>query len=235
MRRFHVTDLHGPPIPGVVDLAVKAAESLRCRSAIGADDMRRRLPSPVLFVTTMLLLVACGAPAEPAHDEVAGTRPGAAPSAPTEMETFVFLLGEWDCDGRWRRETNSTEHFRATWKAREALDGHVILEEYRAFWPNGETFVYGTNFRTFDTVNGRWTTRWHSALDGTGFELGQPTFSEDPPGTLVVTFINGDGDVLQRAIYRALGPDRFTWQGDGSQDGGESWDKAVMVIDCARQ
>lgn len=152
-------------------------------------------------------------------------------AAPPEMEAFSFLLGERQCDGVWRVD-GETKIFRASWRGRLLLDGLLQIEEYKAWRPDGDIFVFGVNTREYDTENRRWKTWWRSAIDDLEFELGQPQFDEKDSGERAVAFINGEGDNLQRAIYRVAPDDRMTWQGDGSSDGGETWGEAVMTIAC---
>ena len=108
----------------------------------------------------------------------------------------------------------------------------MIVEEYRAWDADGVVFIHGANTRFYSPSDDRWTTRWQSVIDGSSFELGQPTFEELADGTRVVTFINGGGNNLQRAVYTAYTDGRLTWRGDSTRDAGDSWEVAVMLIEC---
>lgn len=150
---------------------------------------------------------------------------------PQEMETFSFMIGARDCVGVWRRD-GVEQSFKASWRGQFLLDGNLIVEEYKAWFPGGEVFVAGVNTRMFDAKNHRWSTWWRSAIDDVEFELGQPAFSETPDGGRDIVFINGEGDDLQRATYHVTSDGRLTWTGDASADSGVTWDERVMVIDC---
>ncbi|MFQ5562163.1 MAG: hypothetical protein ACE5FO_01200 [Parvularculaceae bacterium] len=159
----------------------------------------------------------------------AETAPNVAP--PPEMEAFSFMIGARECAGVWRRD-GAEEPFSASWRGQKLLDGHLIVEEYKAWFPDGEVFVAGVNTRVFDAKNRRWSTWWLSAIDDVRFELGQPSFSETEKGGREVVFIIGEGDNLQRATYRVAPDGRLAWSGEASADGGATWNERVMVINC---
>ena len=151
---------------------------------------------------------------------------------PDELRQFSFMLGARDCIGNWRLSDSVIKPFRASWHGSEILSGHMVVEEYRAWDADGVVFIHGANTRTYNALDRRWTTRWQSVIDGSSFELGQPRFEERNDGTRVVTFINGEGDDLQRAIYTEYPDGRLAWRGDSTVDAGQTWDIAVMTIEC---
>ena len=86
----------------------------------------------------------------------------------------------------------------------------------------------------FDATAKRRTVMLYDALNGTAFNLGQPTFTTDDEIGMQIVFTSGDERNRARAIYRNIATDGFTWQGDFSADGGATWHVAAMVIDCRR-
>jgi len=156
------------------------------------------------------------------------------PSPPKEMERFDFMIGTWECIGTWRQSDGITRRFSVDWQGRRLLNGHAQIEEYRSVWPNGETFVYGLNYRMFDSKNRKWITKWFDVLGGNSFDLGQPVISRDANGSDVIVFSTGEEANQHRATYKNISEERFTWEGDFLSDSGERRDIAAMTIDCSR-
>ncbi len=181
-----------------------------------------------VFRAVSVVALAHGAPV------VADVQVTLPPTPPNEMGSFAFLIGTWDCRGTWRQTDGTEREFEATWQGKLLLDGHVQVEEYRAIWPDGETFVYGLNYRMFDTGNEQWIVKWFDALRGDSFDLGQPNITGDAEAGLSIVFTPGDEKNRQRAIFKNISEDAFFWQGDFSADGGETWDVAAMEIKCTR-
>lgn len=164
--------------------------------------------------------------------EKAGSDVPTLDTPPDELMQFDFMLGARDCVGDWHLPDGTEKTFRASWHGSRILSGHMLIEEYVAWDTDGVIFVHGANTRAYSTIDGRWATHWQSVIDGASFELGQPTFDEPSGGNRVVTFINGDGDDLQRAVYIAHSDGRLSWRGDSTNDAGQNWDMAVMTIEC---
>ena len=70
------------------------------------------------------------------------------PNASPELSRFAFLIGEWRCDAKLKREDGTWEDLKATWEGRYILDGYAIGDEFRMTTPAGELLVLGINLRS---------------------------------------------------------------------------------------
>lgn len=150
------------------------------------------------------------------------------------LELFAFLIGNWRCEVTLPNDQGGVDHQNATWKARYALDGKAIFEEYRSVDEAGNVVVEGANFRTYDTEEGRFLMHWTDVLHGDFVELGPPDLggvSVTPKG---ISFKFRSGGILARARFEDISPDYFTWHGDASPDNGKTWQLDTIVVYARR-
>lgn len=119
---------------------------------------------------------------------------------------FDFWLGDWDCTwGEDGRGANSITRI---------LDGKVIQEDFRA--PD----LHGMSVSSYDPERGLWCQTWvdnnGTYLDFTGgFEDGKMILSRD-------AIVRGE-KCRQRMVWYDIEADRFTWNWERSDDGGQTW------------
>ena len=157
------------------------------------------------------------------------------PGAPRELSRFAFLLGEWRCDVRLKREDGTWQSLKATWKGRYILDGYVIEDEYRMTGPAGELLVLGINLRCYDAQKKTWTMKWLNALAGTWVDLGPEELGGVQISEESIIYVLKEpvaAHAFTRATYTNISRDHFTWRGEKSNDG-KAWEE-FMVIEAYR-
>jgi hypothetical protein len=119
---------------------------------------------------------------------------------------FDFWLGEWDCAwGEDGKATNCIERI---------LDGKIIREDFVA--PD----LHGMSFSSYDPERALWCQTWvdsqGSYLDFTGkFEGGRMVLVRD-------AVVRGEA-CKQRMVWYDIQADRFEWNWERSDDGGQTW------------
>jgi hypothetical protein len=69
---------------------------------------------------------------------------------------FDFLLGEWRCEGaRYKPDGSPLVAYRAAWSARAVDDGRMIVDEFKAVSPDGQTLAFVVTLRTYCEAAGR--------------------------------------------------------------------------------
>jgi hypothetical protein len=94
------------------------------------------------------------------------------PNAPSQLSTFAFLIGKWNCEVTLKQEDGNSSQLQATWEGRYILDGYVIADEYRMVDASGNLLMLGMNYRAYDSETNSWNIKWLEALSGTWLELG---------------------------------------------------------------
>ena len=136
-----------------------------------------------------------------------------APCSSEEARLFDFWVGEWeldwvDAEGKAGTGTNRIE---------KVLGGCVIQENFST----SDGSFKGMSVSTYNPALKKWQQTWvdnnGSYLDFTGgFEDGKMTLSRE--------LITKDGKkIMQRMIFFDIKEDAFTWNWEGSQDGGATW------------
>jgi hypothetical protein len=118
-----------------------------------------------------------------------------------------------------------------SWEGRCILDGYAIADDYRMTTLTRELLVLGVNIRAYDAEKKVWNLKWLNALSGTWTDLG--------PQELVGVFAD-DKTISHRlkesvapyaflrATYTNVSADRFTWQGEGSDDL-KTWEPFLFI------
>ena len=157
------------------------------------------------------------------------------PDAPEELSQFAFLIGKWRCDEKLKRPDGTYESFQATWICRYILDGYAIADEYRTTRPDtGELVRLGATYRSYNAEKKTWVMKWQDALTATWLDLGPEELGGVQVDQESITFKHRlPEDGLLRCTFSNISKDHFTWRGETSTDGGETWVE-VMVIQAHR-
>jgi hypothetical protein len=142
---------------------------------------------------------------------------------------FDYLLGDWEFTSV-SREFGKGHGF---WSAVRVAAGAQILDEYRVVGDGGETYYASSTLRAYNAVLDRW--ELVSAEDGTGLQnvgtahlVGGEIQIEQKFGVM------SKNPSLWRIRYYDIKPDRFSWTGDRSTDGGKTWETKWLQIEAHR-
>jgi hypothetical protein len=193
----------------------------------------------VLLLTGAAALLAATAspapslPAGAADSQAPATTPLPAPAvAPGPEHDFDYLLGDWEYSGV-RKEEGGDWQVHGLWSAMRLGDGAKVLDEFRMLSEDGETLYLSTTLRAYDQRHQRWDLV--SADPGTGLQNIGTAYREGSEMRIEQTFdANEPTPSLWRIRYHDIRPDRFSWKGDRSRDGGKTWVKDFMVLEARR-
>ncbi len=141
---------------------------------------------------------------------------------------FDYLLGDWEF-------TSVSREFgpgRGYWSAVRLAEGQ-ILDEYRVVGDSGQTYYVTTTLRNYNGAVDRWELVGADAgtglLDvGTAQRVGAEMHIEQ-------TFGVARGNPSRwRIRYYDIRPDRFSWTGERSTDGGTTWVTDFLRIEARR-
>ena len=177
-----------------------------------------------------LLLAAIIAIAAPVSPQTSGRRTPEQirASFDAHKSEFDYLLGDWEF-------TSVSHEFgpgRGYWSAVRLAEGQ-ILDEYRVVGDSGQTYYVTTTLRNFNGVADRWELVGADAGSGlqdfgTGRRVGEEMHIEQ-------TFGVARGNPSRwRIRYYNIQPDRFSWNGDRSTDGGKTWVTNFLTIEARR-
>lgn len=141
---------------------------------------------------------------------------------------FDYLLGDWEF-------TSVSREFgpgRGYWSALRLADGQ-ILDEYRVVGDSGQTYYVTSTLRNYNAVADRWELVGADAGSGlqdfgTGQRVGAEMHIEQTLG------VARGNPSRWRIRYYNIQPDRFSWSGDRSTDGGKTWDANFLTIETRR-
>lgn len=163
---------------------------------------------------------------------VAAASPDPGPAS-AEMEPFAPLAGDWDCATFSPQQDGSVREGRARWRFWWILDGHALMDEWRAPKPDGSGEFVGVNIRQWD----RHEQRYHAAW----LEIGNLHWRsyacrwDDGVFTMLGDAEAPDGRKgLSRITFHDIRPDAFSWRMDWSSDGGATWTEGVFRIEATR-
>ncbi|MEM7050783.1 MAG: DUF1579 family protein [Acidobacteriota bacterium] len=155
------------------------------------------------------------------------------PRAPAPMGQFAPLVGDWDCTLEQLQQDGSYAPRKATWKFWYILDGHALMDEWRATLPDGSPMA-GINIRHYNPESKTFEARW---LPTNGLEWKTyPSRFED--GQFIMTGKSTtpsgqEGDM--RVTFYDMKKDTFRWKMDWSTDGGKTWTPEVVKISAKRR
>ncbi len=142
---------------------------------------------------------------------------------------FDYLLGDWEF-------TSVSHEFgkgRGYWSAVRLAEGAQILDEYRVVGDTGQTYYVTNTLRAYNAVLDQWelvSTEQGTGLQnvGTAHRVGAEMHIEQKFGVM------SQAPSLWRIRYYDIRPDRFSWTGDRSTDGGKTWTTQWLQIEARR-
>jgi len=142
---------------------------------------------------------------------------------------FDYLLGDWEF-------TSVSQEYgpgRGYWSAVRLAEGGQILDEYRVVGEGGETYYVTSTLRAYNAVIDQWelvSVESGNGLHdvGTARKVGAEMHIEQKFGVM------SKHPSLWRIRYFDIRPDRFSWTGDRSTDGGKTWTTKWLQIEARR-
>lgn len=183
------------------------------------------LPSCVGTLLAALAIVA------PLSAQTAGqrTREQMKASYDAHQGDFDYLLGDWAF-------TSVSHEFgkgRGYWSAVRLAEGAQVLDEYRVVGDSGETYYASSTLRAYNAVLDQW--ELVSADRGTGLQNLGTGHRVGPEMRIEQWFgVMSPTPSIWRIRYYDIQPDRFSWAGDRSTDGGKTWDTDFLRIEARR-
>ena len=152
----------------------------------------------------------------------------AAPApAPQPADLLDFWVGDWTV--MWKNADGTTG--RARNHVARILDGNVIEERFEQDAADPAPLLKGRSLSVRDAT-GQWRQAW---VDNQGgfFTL---TASADGDKRLFSTALVASGDQVkgQRMVFHHVTPEAFTWDWEGTTDGGKTW-KLLWQLDYRRR
>ena len=183
-------------------------------------NLFRSIAGTLLLLTSLTVPLSAQADSKRASEQ-------AKPSS-IHKSDLDFLLGDWE----FTCQSQQYGKFGGHWSF-VRLETGQILDEYRITGNNGETFFVTSAISAYNAATDRWEL---ISMDPNGglqdFATAQRVNSEiriDPKFDAA-----GGKQIKQRARYYNIEPDHFSWSGDRSTDGGQTWTKDFQVIDAHR-
>jgi hypothetical protein len=139
------------------------------------------------------------------------------PAAAQPADLFDFWLGDWTVT--WTNANGSTGHARN--HVTRTLGGAVIEENFEQDPADPPPLLLGRSLSVRQQATGVWHQAWADNQGGF-FAL---TGSADGPDRLFSTALVPAGDAVrgQRMVFHDIRPDGFTWDWQGTTDGGKTW------------
>ncbi len=177
----------------------------------------------------LLAAVVTGAALWPAPSAAQRTPDQVRASLAAHQGDFDYLLGDWEFTAQ-SREYGS---MRGYWSAMRLPGQAQILDEYRIVGDSGETYYVTHTLRAYNAHLDRWEL---VGMDGdrglqdvgTARRVGAEMHLEQRFG------VSGPNPSTWRIRYYDIRPDRFSWTGDRSTDGGQTWVTGFLQIEARR-
>ena len=146
--------------------------------------------------------------------------------APQPADLYDFWLGDWQVT--WKNADGTAGHARN--HVSRILDGQVIEEQFEADPAGTPPLLRGRSLSVRDAA-GQWHQAWADNQGGF-FAL---TASADGDKRLFSTALVPVGDQVkgQRMVFHHIMKDAFTWDWEGTPDGGKTW-KLLWQLDYKR-
>src|SRR6266496_1611388 len=183
----------------------------------------------LLCAGALLAARAAIAPPLPAQATASRTPDQMRASYDAHQGDFDYLLGDWEF-------TSVSREFgkgRGYWSAVRLAEGAQLLDEYRVVGDSGETYYVISTLRDYNAVLDQWelvSTEGGKGLQnmGAGHRIGAEMLIEQKFG------VTSPNPSIWRIRYYDIGPDRFSWTGDRSTDGGKTWTAKWLQIEARR-
>jgi hypothetical protein len=143
-------------------------------------------------------------------------------SIPADMDIYAPVLGDWEITGTEYME-KTPKPVKMTVNFARALDGRAIQDIWAwAIDPNlpgtGANRGSGTTLRVYDPQERAWRVTWIDPVKRARVQLDARKVGAD----IVQIGVNAKGEP-RRWIFSEIAKDSFTWRGEGSEDGGQTW------------
>jgi hypothetical protein len=148
-----------------------------------------------------------------------------------EGHQFDFLVGDWDVQATRLKEDGSLLfQYKAAWNAKLLNGGRMLMDDFKALSPTGQTVSSFVTLRTFSEVTKRWEivglgafqpatiSEWYGQSQGGEMQL----FAKGraPNGALVQTKIR----------FFDIQANSFSWDSHLSSDDGKTWLKTASLF-----
>jgi hypothetical protein len=142
---------------------------------------------------------------------------------------FDYLLGDWAFTSVSREFGKGGGY----WSAVRLAEGAQVLDEYRVVGDSGQTYYASSTLRAYNAALDQWelvSAESGTGLQnvGTGHRVGAEMHIEQKFGVMSST------PSIWRIRYYEIQPDRFSWAGDRSTDGGKTWVIDFLRIEARR-
>ena len=146
--------------------------------------------------------------------------------APQPADLFDFWVGDWAAT--WKNPDGTTSKGRN--RILRTLDGKVIEEQFEADPAGPPPLLRGRSLSVRDNA-GQWHQAWADNQGGF-FALAA---SADGDKRIFATALTAAGDEVkgQRMVFHHITKDAFTWDWEGTTDGGRTW-KLLWQLDYTR-
>lgn len=186
---------------------------------------------PVLPLSARALLASIVALAPPLRGQTVEqrTREQIKSSYDAHQGDFDYLLGDWE----FTSVSHEYGRGHGYWSAVRLAEGAQILDEYRVVGDSGQTYYASSTLRAYNAVLDQWelvSAEWGTGLQnvGTAHRVGAEMHIEQKFGVM------SPNPSIWKIRYYDIRPDRFSWTGDRSTDGGKTWATQWLQIEARR-
>jgi hypothetical protein len=143
-------------------------------------------------------------------------------SIPPDMDIYAPVLGDWEITGT-EYVTDPPQPVKMTVNFARALDGRAIQDIWSwAIDPSlpmtGANHASGTTLRVYDPEDRIWRVTWIDPVKRARVHLDAHKVGAD----IVQIGAKASGEP-RRWIFSDMTQQSFTWRGEGSEDGGQTW------------
>jgi hypothetical protein len=134
-------------------------------------------------------------------------------------DLYAGVIGSWHIDATWYDGDGNVKRGKGEWHFERILGGLGVQDVL--FAEGSAPHEYGTSLRTYDSGAGVWHVVWMQPSGGefaalTAREVDGEIVQEGHP-------LSGTSGQLERWRFVDVTGDSFTWLGESSSDGGETW------------
>lgn len=149
---------------------------------------------------------------------------------PPESRQFDFLICDWEVTAtRYKEDGSPLLHYHASWNAHLLNGGRLIMDNFKAYAPDGQEISSFVTLRTYAETTHRW--------EITGLAAHQPAahaewYGEWRNGEMHLDAIgkNPAGQSIHNKIrFYEIKENSFDWESNISRDAGKTWSKAASL------
>jgi hypothetical protein len=148
-----------------------------------------------------------------------------------ETRQFDFLIGDWEVAAtRFKEDGSILLQYAAVWNAHTLNEGRMIIDDFKARGPAGQTISSFVTLRTYSELSQRWEMVGLAALQpATAVEW----FGRWQDGEMLLDASgrNPEGRLLKTRIrFHRIEQQSFAWESTTSLDDGKSWIKNASLV-----